>query len=57
MGVRGGVLAAVGAIGTLIGVLLLVLRKGPFAAMLIVLLMSAAVFVVSVVQALIQKRR
>jgi len=53
---RGGVLAAVGAIGTLIGVLLLVLRKGPFAAMVILLVLSAAVFVISVVQALLERR-
>ena len=57
MTARGGVLAAVGAIGTLIGVLLLVLRKGPFAAMVILLVLSAAVFVISVVQALLERRR
>lgn len=55
--VLGGVLAALGATGMLIGVLLMVLRKGPLAALLILVLMAALVFVISVIQVLVERKR
>jgi hypothetical protein len=55
--VLGGVLAALGAMGMLIGVLLMVLRKGPISALLILVLMAALVFVISVIQVLVERKR
>jgi hypothetical protein len=54
-GAQGGIISALGAIGVLIAVLLLVLRKGPFVALMILLMMALAVLVISVIQGFMRK--
>ncbi len=53
---RAGVTAGLGGIGLLIGVLLLVIRKGPMAALVVLLAMSVLVLVLSVVQAFVGRK-
>lgn len=51
-----GVTAALGAIGALVAGLLIVLRKGPVAGLLMILAASVAVFVVAVIEAVVRRK-
>lgn len=50
MRARGGMFAALGGTAALVALLLLVARKGPLAALVLLLVMALAVFVISVIQ-------
>ena len=55
-GAAKGLGISLGGMGILVAVLLLILKRGPFAALVGVLLASALVFVIGVVQAVIGKK-
>ena len=56
-GAAGGLLTGLGATGVLIVVMLMVLRKGPFAVLTILLAMSVVILVVSVIQGFLRMRK
>ncbi len=56
-GAAGGLFTALGATGVLVVVLLLVLRKGPFAVLTILLVLAVVVLILSVIQGFMKMRK